>query len=69
MEIIKTRSEVDGQTITSSLYIPDSPKALVVIFHGLMEHRHRYQDFAQTLVDHGYAVLSPDHRGHGDSPL
>lgn len=68
MEIIKTQSEFDGQTITSSLYIPDSPKALVVIFHGLMEHRHRYQDFAQALVNEGYAVLSPDHRGHGDSP-
>ena len=68
MEILKTISEFDGQTITSSLYIPDSPKALVVIFHGLMEHRHRYQDFAQALVNQGYAVLSPDHRGHGDSP-
>ncbi len=68
MEILKTISEFDGQTITSSLYIPPSPKALVVIFHGLMEHRHRYQDFAQTLFDQGYAVLSPDHRGHGDSP-
>ena len=68
MEILKTISEFDGQTLTSSLYIPQTPKALVVIFHGLMEHRHRYQDFVQLLVEHGYAVLSPDHRGHGDSP-
>lgn len=68
MEIIKTQSEFDGQTVTSSLYIPESPKALVVIFHGLMEHRHRYHDFVQALVNEGYAVLSPDHRGHGDSP-
>lgn len=68
MEIIKSQSEFDGQMITSSLYLPESPKALVVIFHGLMEHRHRYQDFTQALVNEGYAVLSPDHRGHGDSP-
>lgn len=69
MEIFKTISEFDGQEITSSLYLPDSPKALVVVFHGLMEHRHRYHDFAQKLEDEGYAVLCPDHRGHGDSPF
>jgi alpha-beta hydrolase superfamily lysophospholipase len=69
MEIIKTQSEIDGQIITSSLYLPDSPKALVVIFHGLMEHRHRYHDFAKKIEDAGYAVLCPDHRGHGDSPF
>jgi alpha-beta hydrolase superfamily lysophospholipase len=68
MEIFKTISEFDGQTITSSLYLPDAPKALIVVFHGLMEHRHRYHDFAQTLEGAGYAVLCPDHRGHGDSP-
>lgn len=68
MEIITTQSEFDGQMIVSSLYLPANPKAMVVIFHGLMEHRHRYADFAQKLCDAGYAVLSPDHRGHGDSP-
>lgn len=69
MEIITTQSEFDGQIITSSLYLPPHPKALIVIFHGLMEHRHRYGEFAQKLSDAGYAVLSPDHRGHGDSPF
>lgn len=42
-----------------------SPKALVLITHGMAEHAGRYEAFAKYLNEHGYAVIAPDHRGHG----
>jgi alpha-beta hydrolase superfamily lysophospholipase len=46
-------------------WIPDNPVAVVQIAHGMAEHAARYADFAQALVDAGYAVYANDHRGHG----
>ena len=48
-------------------WAPKSPKAAVVIAHGLGEHGGRYQHVAAALVDQGYAVYAMDHRGHGRS--
>lgn len=44
-----------------------APKALVVVSHGLAEHSGRYEHVMARLVAAGYAALSPDHRGHGQS--
>ncbi len=40
-------------------------KAIVQIVHGMAEHGERYSDFANFLVEHGFAVFASDHRGHG----
>src|SRR5215218_7399967 len=42
-----------------------SPRAVVLISHGLSEHSGRYARFAEALRDAGYGVYAVDHRGHG----
>lgn len=42
-------------------------KGLVVIIHGMSEHRKRYDSFANILKDNGFAVLTYDQVGHGES--
>ncbi len=44
-----------------------SPKAVVVIMHGLKDHAARYQAFATRLTAAGYGVYAFDLRGHGRS--
>lgn len=58
----------DGETIHHQAWSPDgSPKAVVLLVHGLGEHAGRYLHVAEALVDAGYAVRAFDHRGHGRS--
>ncbi|MFP5488647.1 MAG: lysophospholipase [Acidimicrobiia bacterium] len=58
----------DGTTIFHQAWRPDdSPRAVVLLIHGLGEHSGRYVHVAQALVDAGYAVHALDHRGHGRS--
>lgn len=42
-------------------------KAVVLLAHGASEHGGRYAWVAERLVDSGYALYAPDHRGHGRS--
>ncbi|MEM8904961.1 MAG: lysophospholipase [Actinomycetota bacterium] len=47
---------------------PDGPaRGLVVVAHGIAEHISRYRHVAERLVDAGWEVVGPDHRGHGRS--
>ncbi len=57
----------DGTRLFWRFARPAAPKALVVISHGLAEHSGRYEHVMQRLLAGGYAVLSVDHRGHGQS--
>ncbi|MDD2592224.1 MAG: alpha/beta hydrolase [Erysipelotrichaceae bacterium] len=69
-EIISIRSNYDQILLYGTLFYDDnSEKALIQIFHGMAEHRHRYEWFAEELVKQGFAVLTCDHRGHGDSAI
>ncbi len=45
-----------------------TPKGAVVITHGYAEHCGRYRELAHVIVDAGWAALSYDVRGHGQSP-
>lgn len=57
-----------GETITYDLSRPDrTPRAAVVIAHGLGEHGRRYGHVVDRLVGAGYQVAVPDHLGHGRS--
>lgn len=57
----------DGIRIHTYAWIPDDPIAVVQIAHGLGEHAMRYDEFARTLAEQGYAVYANDHRGHGET--
>ncbi len=57
----------DGLQLYTQSWLPDTPKAVVVISHGYAEHSSRYQHFASYLVENGFAVYALDHRGHGRS--
>jgi alpha-beta hydrolase superfamily lysophospholipase len=47
-------------------YLPTgSPKAVLLIVHGLAEHFGRYASVADHFVSGGYAVYGFDQRGHG----
>lgn len=48
-------------------YDVDSPKAVVQIVHGALEHHARYKSLIKYLNCNGYAVIANDHRGHGRS--
>ncbi len=44
-----------------------SERGLVLLVHGLGEHRGRYPHVVETLLAAGWAVAGFDHRGHGRS--
>jgi alpha-beta hydrolase superfamily lysophospholipase len=54
-----------GGSVFWQSWTPESPKALVVIAHGLGEHSSRYGHVAARLNEAGYVVYALDHRGHG----
>lgn len=45
----------------------ESASAVVCLVHGLGEHSGRYQHFADLMNRRGFAVLSFDQQGHGES--
>jgi dipeptidyl aminopeptidase/acylaminoacyl peptidase len=48
-------------------YMPSTNRAALIMLHGLGGNRANDLDLARELVDHGYGVLVPDLRAHGDS--
>jgi len=57
----------DGTELYLKRDIPDNPKAVVVIVHGLCEHQGRYDYVTEKLNGESYSVYRFDHRGHGRS--
>ena len=55
------------QLATSFFKPEDNIKAVMLIVHGMAEHRKRYDEFATSLSEHGIGVLTYDQRGHGES--
>lgn len=55
-------------TLNHTFYEPkNTPKATLLIVHGMAEHSGRYSEFAQFLADNDIAVLTYDQLGHGRS--
>ncbi|WP_126653867.1 alpha/beta fold hydrolase [Chryseobacterium aureum] len=50
-----------------TLFSPETAKATLLIVHGMQEHSGRYAEIAEYFADHGIAVLTYDHLGHGKS--
>jgi alpha-beta hydrolase superfamily lysophospholipase len=62
-----TRS-ADGTALFWRSWRSPSPRAGVVIIHGLGEHSGRYDHVGQFLAGHGFDSWAGDCRGHGRSP-
>ena len=45
----------------------DSPKAVLLIAHGMAEYAMRYAPVARLLAEQGIAVYAHDQRGHGEA--
>lgn len=58
----------DGVKLTGTFHIPESvPIAVVVIANALGVPRHFYAKFSRYLAENGFATLTFDYRGSGDS--
>jgi pimeloyl-ACP methyl ester carboxylesterase len=64
-----TLRTVDGVQLTATYFPSGKGKESVVIvpLHMWKRSRKDYRDLALELQSHGWAVLTPDLRGHGDS--
>ncbi|HEX6887692.1 MAG TPA: alpha/beta hydrolase [Candidatus Nanopelagicales bacterium] len=63
-----TLESPDGTGLHATWSAPESPKATIVLVHGLGEHSGRHAHVAARLNEAGYAVEQFDLRGHGRSP-
>jgi alpha-beta hydrolase superfamily lysophospholipase len=58
----------DGLDLFWRSWRPPSPRAGLVVVHGLGEHSGRHEATAERLAGFGFAVWAADLRGHGRSP-
>lgn len=61
------RSTSDLCDVRYYFYIPEKPKALLMLSHGMCEYIERYADFAKFLCDNDIVLCGNDHIGHGQS--
>lgn len=58
----------DGTSVAAWRWLPaGTPRAALLVAHGMAEHGRRYGDFAAFLAARGLAVYAHDHRGHGET--
>ena len=60
-------SRQDGLVLDVLALVPESPKAIVQLAHGMCEHKERYLPFMEFLAGLGFLCVINDHRGHGKS--
>src|SRR5918912_1587543 len=66
--IAPSSSKTVAGLYTESFVPPGTPRGVVLINHGYAEHCGRYREVAHVIVNAGWAALSYDVRGHGQSP-
>ncbi len=57
----------DGLVLDVLTIMPEHPKAIVQLSHGMCEHKERYIPFMKYLASLGFGCVIHDHRGHGKS--
>jgi uncharacterized protein len=59
--------QFDG--IAYHLWLPadTGPSPTVVVLHGAGSRKENHADFARVAIDHGFAALTFDNRGHGET--
>lgn len=60
-------SDYDQAELSAVAYIPETPKGIFQIVHGMCEYKARYEPFMQFMAGQGYIAVVHDHRGHGES--
>jgi fermentation-respiration switch protein FrsA (DUF1100 family) len=56
-----------GERLAAWLFIPASPRAAVLVLHGVRANRSDMVGRAELLFNAGFAVLTPDLQAHGES--
>lgn len=63
-------SGADSLPLSTAITRPGgTPRGIVQIVHGMIEHKERYYRLMEWLSSHGYACIISDIRGHGASVL
>ncbi len=57
----------NGNQVMTDIYLPDHPQGTVLILHGFTECAIKYAELIFSLLQHQYAVIAYDQRGHGRS--
>lgn len=57
----------DGLKLFWREWLPDDPRAMMLVVHGLGEHSGRYLHVASYFAQRGFVVRALDYRGHGRS--
>ena len=55
----------DGIQRDIHIWEPDTPKAVLLTVHGLMDHGGNYKNLGMGLKAHGFATVAYDQHGHG----
>ena len=58
----------DGMSLSARAWMPETPRAIVALVHGIAEHSGRYAFLAERANQNELGVVSVDLRGHGRSP-
>ena len=65
-KILKEIPSSDGiHTLRGVVYLPEEPKGILQITHGMAEHIGRYDAFMTFLAENGWIACGHDHLGHG----
>jgi acylglycerol lipase len=59
---------LSGTSVRGYEIIPDSPRAALIIVHGIAEHSGRYRHVMDAMTQRGIACFIYDQRGHGQHP-
>jgi acylglycerol lipase len=65
MNTVVTEGSTLGQVIERTLTVPENAKAMLLIIHGLAEHRGRYSKQVEFFTAHQIACCTIDLPGHG----
>ena len=69
-KIFKELPSADGvHTLRGIVYLPEEPKGILQIAHGMAEHIARYDAFMTYLAENGWIACGHDHLGHGKTAL
>ncbi|MBI2346843.1 MAG: alpha/beta fold hydrolase [Deltaproteobacteria bacterium] len=60
-------SPIDGVRLYYEWWMPPSPKAILVVVHGVGEHSGRYGPLLRYFGERGFGLAIYDQRGHGHS--
>jgi alpha-beta hydrolase superfamily lysophospholipase len=58
---------LDGIAYHLWLPVSDEPAPAVVVFHGAGSQKENHADYARAALAHGFAALTFDNRGHGET--